>query len=296
MIIPRLERKCEQLATDEPSYPLTGDGPLISVITVVRNGERYIEQAITSVVGQSYPNVEYIVIDGGSTDGTMSIVRRYEEKIDVVVSEPDKGIYDAMNKGLGLATGDLVSFLNSDDWYEDGALEEVARLYRKGAVVAGAWRIHLGDVGMTIESKPSFRFHQGMSINHQSMFVPMECHRRLGNYDLEYRFASDLDMLLRLHNAKVPFVFSDTVLVNFRATGASDTHYEKSVREASSIIRRHKGLGTYAAYRIVRFKFEVLTKLSKWIEARLGKDFSNRLKRIYFRAVSSVSPTWKGGK
>ena len=92
--------------------------PLISIVTVVLNDAKHLEQAIKSVLGQTYDNIEYLIIDGGSTDGTLDIIRKHEKAIDYWVSEPDSGIYDAMNKGVSLATGDLIALLNSDDWYE----------------------------------------------------------------------------------------------------------------------------------------------------------------------------------
>jgi len=106
------------------SYP---GRPLISIVTVVYNGAKHLEQTILSVLKQSYPNVEYLIIDGGSTDGTLEIIRQYEEAIDYWISETDKGIYDAMNKGISLASGDYIVFLNADDWYERGAIESVAQ-------------------------------------------------------------------------------------------------------------------------------------------------------------------------
>ena len=91
--------------------------PLVTIITVVFNGEKYLQQTIQSVINQTYDNVEYVVIDGGSTDGTVDIIRKYEDKIDYWVSEPDQGIYDAMNKGIQLAGGEIVGLINSDDCY-----------------------------------------------------------------------------------------------------------------------------------------------------------------------------------
>ena len=97
----------------------------ISIITVCLNSKRTIEQTIQSVIGQAHDNCEYIVIDGGSTDGTLEILKKYDGSISTIISEPDEGIYDAMNKGIALATGDIIGILNSDDWYEPGIFKLV---------------------------------------------------------------------------------------------------------------------------------------------------------------------------
>jgi glycosyltransferase involved in cell wall biosynthesis len=272
-------------------------GPVISVVTVVYNGERHIDQAIRSVLSQSYDNIEYIVVDGGSTDRTLEIIRAHEDRIDCWVSEPDGGIYDAMNKGIGLASGDLVGLLNSDDWYADGAIAEIARIYADGGeerrVITGKWGIVLEPLGITIEATPSLRFHTGMPLCHQAMFVPKKVYASVGLYDLDYRFSADLDMALRLYSNRVPFVFSDKILVHFRASGASDQGYRESVREASGIIRKHLPYATYAAYRMVRWKFEFLTRASKFIERAFGRGAADQLKSAYYRAKARYSPTWK---
>ena len=99
--------------------------PLISIITVSYNAVKTIEDTILSVINQTYPNIEYIIIDGGSTDGTLDIIKKYQDKITYWVSEPDKGIYDAMNKGIAKANGELIGIINADDWYELDAVQNV---------------------------------------------------------------------------------------------------------------------------------------------------------------------------
>ena len=103
--------------------------PLISIITVVYNGEEYLEQTINSVINQTYKNIEYLIIDGGSTDGTLDIIKKYDNHISYSVSESDKGLYDAMNKGISIANGELIGMINSDDWYELDAVELIVNKY-----------------------------------------------------------------------------------------------------------------------------------------------------------------------
>ncbi len=108
--------------------------PKVSIITVVYNGIAHLEQTIQSVLNQTYDNVEYIIIDGGSTDGTVELIKKYEESIAYWVSESDGGIYDAMNKGISNATGEIVGLINADDWYETGTIEKVVETFQNSEV------------------------------------------------------------------------------------------------------------------------------------------------------------------
>ncbi len=103
--------------------------PLVSIITVVYNGAKTLEQTILSVLNQTYKNIEYIIIDGESTDGTLDIIEMYRDKISTCISEPDEGLYDAMNKGVSIANGELIGIINSDDWFEKNAVELVVSSY-----------------------------------------------------------------------------------------------------------------------------------------------------------------------
>lgn len=273
------------------------EAPLVSVVTVVFNGEAHLEQAIVSVLGQRHTNVEYIVVDGGSTDGTLSILERYGGRIDYWVSEPDRGIYDAMNKGIALASGDLVGLLNSDDWYTPEAVEEAVRAWLaqpdREAVVAGKWRVVLEEIPMTVTIAPSLKFHVGMPISHQSMFVPRELYRRLGAYDLRYRFSSDLDLTVRFHRNGVQFVFIDAVIVNYRSSGASTRHFREMGAEHSRILRENVPWTTYALHRIVRFRYETLMSLSIVLRRRIGEKATGSLSRAYYRLRGSCSRYWE---
>src|ERR1700733_2556203 len=117
------------------------DTPQVSIITVVFNGERYLEQAIRSVLGQSYPNIQYVVINGGSGDGTLSIIRKYEDRISCWISEKDKGISDAFNKGLARCEGEIIGILNADDWYEPDAVALAVKYIEAGDIAFGDIRL-----------------------------------------------------------------------------------------------------------------------------------------------------------
>lgn len=203
--------------------------PLVSIITVCFNSEEHLEQTILSVLGQSYENIEYIVVDGGSTDGTLEIIRRYDDRIAYWLSEPDEGIYDAMNKGISLSSGDLIGTINSNDWYAPNAVEEVVRAClrdEEAAVFHGNMYMLLG------EDDELFRVAEGTTenilrrfeMNHPTCFVRRDVYDT-HRFRTEYRVAADYELMLRLHSAGVKFHHIDSPLVHFRIGGASSDYY-----------------------------------------------------------------------
>jgi glycosyltransferase involved in cell wall biosynthesis len=196
--------------------------PLITVVTVVRNGEKTLEQTILSVVNQTYTNIEYIVIDGASTDGTLDIIRKYENWIDYWMSEPDEGIYDAMNKGIDLATGDYIALLNSDDWFENDACQTVINEIRKKkymfyyaiARVVDADRRVLYYLGSTMENISN------QSPAHQTCFISKEIYRE-EKYSIKYKSASDYDFLVRMVLKHIESKSIEAILVSYRSGGMS---------------------------------------------------------------------------
>jgi len=205
----------------------TNELPLVSIITVVYNGEKYLEQTIQSVINQTYENIEYIIIDGGSTDGTIDIIKKYSEYISYWVSEPDKGLYDAMNKGIGIAKGKLIGMINSDDWYELDTVAIMAEAYKNNPKksIFHADRYDIDDDGNKTIKKfhPSaFKFkYYGMTYNHPSMFITKyEYSKHLYNIHLkslsDYQFT--LEAFLRDKNL---FHYIDKATVNYRLDGIS---------------------------------------------------------------------------
>ena len=198
--------------------------PLITVVTVVRNGEKTLEQTILSVINQTYRNIEYIIIDGASTDGTLDIIKKYGDKVDYWVSEKDKGIYDAMNKGISLATGDFIALLNSDDWYESNACEIIVNKINE--VVAD---VYYGMMRV-IDEKGSPLYVYGFT--EQSLFKNMIAHPtcfiknsiyKLYQYDTKYKSSGDYDFMIRLKQNNCNFFFIECIFVNFRLGGMSDS-------------------------------------------------------------------------
>ena len=207
--------------------------PLITVVTVVYNCKDTLEETIKSVINQTYDNIEYLIIDGASTDGTLDIIKKYEDKIDYWQSEPDKGIYDAMNKGVKLATGDYIALLNADDWYDKKTVENVVFeiLNEKYDVYYGLIRIFnkdnyaikvQGDCICNIKNAP---------IAHPTCFISKKIYENY-LYDCSYKSAADYEFIIRIYD-KATFKFIEKVLVNFRTGGMSSNW--KSFIESSLI-------------------------------------------------------------
>ena len=190
--------------------------PLITIVTVVRNGEKTLEQTILSVINQTYRNIEYIIVDGESTDGTLDIIKKYEDKIDYWVSEADKGIYDAMNKGIALATGDFIALLNSDDWYELDACEIIVnRINEKDAdIYYGMIRVIKDEAPFIIRGYTDRVLPLHM-IPHQACFVKKNIYK-IYQYDIKYKMAADHDFMIRLKNDNYKFYFIEHIVGNFR--------------------------------------------------------------------------------
>lgn len=225
--------------------------PKISVITVVYNNAATIEATILSVSSQAYPRIEHIIIDGGSTDGTLDIVHRHQEKISVCKSGPDRGMYDAMNKGLALATGDIIGFLNADDVYADPhVLEEMVQSIEKQNVDAC-----YGDLVYVDKKNPrrivrywksqSYQdglFERGWMPAHPTFYARRWVFEKYGGYDLTYRRQSDFELTMRfLAVCRIRTVYIPRVLVFMRAGGISRDvwHILAGNCEAYLACRRH---------------------------------------------------------
>lgn len=200
--------------------------PKISIITVSYNSVATIEDTIVSVLNQKYTNYEYIIIDGGSNDGTVEIIKKYEDKIFFWISEPDQGIYDAMNKGLEIAKGEIIGILNSDDWYEDKTLENVVKyynIYPKVDIFHGLLKfINKEGITDSIVGHDSLFLKDGM-IEHPTCFIKKAIYLKVGNFSLLYKSASDFEWMLRAKNAGAIFFLIPEILTNFRRGGMSDS-------------------------------------------------------------------------
>ena len=238
----------------------------ISVITVVNNGESFIGQCIDSVLAQKIKGLEYIIIDGASTDGTMEIIRSYGDFISVIVSEPDNGLYDAMNKGLAIARGKYVHFLNADDrYYRANTLESLIPKLNKNAV-CHAQMIYQLDFERTKTIGESFsrkKELKGSRIPQPAMFVPRFMYDLVGDFDTEYKIAADYDMVLRLTN-KFPTHFIPQPVTVMAAGGLSYQRPDISFLESMIVARSH-GRGRIKSW------FDFIVKYAKWSIAKLMK-------------------------
>lgn len=213
----------------------------ISVITVVRNGASVIVDCIDSVLAQQIEGLEYIIIDGASTDGTMEIIRRYGDAISVCISEPDRGLYDAMNKGLRLARGRYVHFLNADDRYvAPDTLRQLLPKLDDNTVCYGAIIYQEADGRQRRLGSP-FSWDRELIESHvpqPTLFVPSQLYREVGGFDLGYRIAADYDMVLRLAR-RFPLRFVDQPVTLMAAGGISYTQMELTFKEATRVSINH---------------------------------------------------------
>lgn len=213
----------------------------ISIITISYNSAATIARTINSVLSQNYSNLEYIVIDGASTDGTIDIIRSYGHQIAYFISEPDQGISDAFNKGIRAATGDIIGILNSDDWYEPGALARAAQEFAQPGndFLIGALR-YWPDHDSSFVVAPDKDYKKYISykmphLNHPAAFFRADVYRSIGDFDRRYRYAMDYDFFLRVERAGKRALFIDTVLANMSLHGASDRHAVLAYRESCRI-------------------------------------------------------------
>jgi len=243
-----------------------GSSPLISIITVTYNSVKTLEQTINSVLDQNYNNIEYIIIDGGSKDGTMDIIHQYEKKFSTkgysykYISEPDNGIYDAMNKGISLSNGDLIGILNSDDWYEIDTLSTVVSQYQLNPnydVFHGLLRnVDKDNVTTSIVGYSAQILKQHM-IQHPTCFIKKEVYDSYGLFDTSFTSAADYELVLRIWTNGCKFLFIESILANFREGGISSNM--NSFKEDYKVKLKYK-LISYPKYALTTFYLSLKRK------------------------------------
>jgi glycosyltransferase involved in cell wall biosynthesis len=249
---------------------------LVTVITVVFNGINTLEATIMSVLEQSYDNVEYIVIDGGSSDGTLDLLRKYEFAVDFWVSERDKGIYDAMNKGLRMAQGKWVALLNADDTYfTRDALSKLAALDDDVYVAASDVMMHTKEGLKRFVIDERRPLYKNVPYMHTGMFVRSDLYSTLGGFRDDLRIASDIDFIMRIMESGVNvYRFSEPFVV-MRDDGVSVRSFRQGRREYRKLyVERGGGLfWSYIGY------------FSSLVEKRL---YDNKTCRGIFRFAKRV--------
>ena len=206
--------------------------PLVTIITVAANAEKTIEQSILSVLEQTYENIEYIIVDGASADGTLDLIRKYESAIDYYISEQDEGIYNAMNKGLSLATGGFILILNSDDWYRRDAVKILLdHAVKSGADITHADANIVNAHGLVYQRVNAWLhdglYTRGAPLRHETMLIKADIYNKFGKYDESYHVISDYDYMVRLYSGSCSFKHVTEPLLYFRDTGVSNIDNEK---------------------------------------------------------------------
>lgn len=263
---------------------MTDNYPLVSIITVVLNRKDTVEDAIKSVLGQSYKNIEYIIVDGGSTDGTLEIIEKYKDtppvnalvggKISKFVSEQDRGVYDAMNKGIKMASGEIVGLLNADDFYNASNVVEKAVRTFEAKKVDCLW----GDLVYVDKDNPDRiirywesseykqgKFKKGWMPPHPAFFVKKWVYEKYGLFNLDFPISADYEIMLRfLKRHKIRSCYIPQVFVKMRQGGQSN-------KGVLSIIKGN--LECYRAWRVnglkinpLRMVFKPLFKISQYFE------------------------------
>lgn len=262
--------------------------PDFSIITVSYNSQKTIERTIKSILSQSYKNYEYIIIDGGSTDKTNEIIEKYKTYFNgnlTHVSEPDKGIYDGMNKGIALAKGKIIGLLNSDDYYFDNTLAIVNEAYletNKKTVISGEL-IFKSENGEQLLKTSEERFRKKMKqykngVRHPATFVPKFIYDNIGLFNLDYKIASDAELIFRIFRANYDFKFINQPLLIMSDGGISNS---KGIFK-QLMFENRKLLNTYCPNVVLRFYFITSARLRLTI-----KEFMANLITTYRKIENS---------
>ena len=229
--------------------------PLVSITTIVKNSKKTVLKAIMSVLNQSYPNVEYIVVDGASTDGTLEIIKQFDDKIDLWISEPDHSTSDAQNKAISLARGDFVFCLSSDDWIDPAFIELAVK-----AILSSGVDFVFGDMAMYKDEKlvsvlkgekdyAKSLMSGNPRFNFPSTLIKRACFQKIGIFDLNFTISNDYEWTLRLHLAGGNGFYESRLIVHRRIGGIADQHPFRSILERLKVLRQH-GLPTTKAVAI----------------------------------------------
>lgn len=261
---------------------------MVSLITVIKNGEKYFGQTIESVRNQTYSNIEYIVVDGGSTDGTLDILHGNTDLIDEWISEEDQGLYDAMNKGIALSNGDVIGIINSDDLLLPHCVEtiikEIISLGQPGYCCASVEIIdengaRLGRIDPIAESKRWRRRFLEMPCAHLGVFVHKDIYSELGVFDTRFQYSADYDFLLRLMSADAPFKLIYQPVAKFRLGGVSGG--PKTWGDSYSVRRKNGAPISKSVYQYLRSSFKTfLAKIMPLSIKRLSARIT-RSKNFY---------------
>jgi len=237
-------------------------GPKISIITVAYNAQNTIERCINSVLQQSFKHIQYIIIDGGSTDNTISIIDKYRTNIDFFISEPDNGVYDAMNKGIAVATGDVIGTINADDFYADNdVLYHIAKVFAEQDT-----SILYGDLDYVDPSDKVIRkwrsgkyskgmFNWGWMPPHPTFYCKKSIFEKFGIYKLDYGSAGDYELMLRfIHSNNVKIYYLNKVLIKMVVGGLSNKTLGNRVKAMRFDLKAMKNNNIFLPIATILFK------------------------------------------
>ena len=212
----------------------------VSIITITYNSEATLKDTIESVVNQSYNDIEYIIVDGKSTDNSLSIIESYKDKISKVISEKDKGLYDALNKGIALATGDLIGIIHSDDFYTNNfVIEKIVKSIEENnsdAVYADLYYVDKVYTNKIFRKWKSGNYTYGQFINgwmppHPTFFAKRSCYEKFGSFNLSFVSAADYELMLRfIHKHKINLAYLPEFIIKMRVGGKSNVSLKNRIR------------------------------------------------------------------
>jgi len=255
------------------------NSPLVSIITVVYNGEKTIGQNMDSVLAQSYENIEHIIIDGDSTDKTVKIIDGYGEKISSFISEPDEGIYDAMNKGLRLAQGKFICILNADDYYLPRAIELSMKKIKETQSdysFANVKYVDSNSMICPIYPLEENLIYQEMPYPHVSAVISKNIYDEVGFFDTNFKIAGDHDMAVRIHLNNYKYCYVNEVIAELEMGGISSSN-ESNKESLSVAIKNGKSrMGAYGTYYKQLIKVYIVKLLPKKMVKTLLKVKGSR--------------------
>lgn len=250
----------------------------ISLITITYNSEKTLSNTIQSVLEQTYYNIEYIIVDGDSKDNTVSIIKKYESQFNgriKWISEPDKGLYDAMDKGIRMATGDIVGILNSDDFFtSNNILQKVVDAFQQDrsldAVYGDVHFVHPSNLNKCVRYYSSKIFKRdlmkmGFMPAHPSFYIRKECFDKYGSYRTDYKIAADFEFLLRvIYKAKIKTKYLPIDMVTMRTGGASTSGLESHKRIMKEHLRAFRENGIYTNKLLLSLRYIYKVKELLW--------------------------------
>lgn len=259
----------------------------VSIITVCHNSASTIEKTIQSVCAQTHPNIEYIIIDGGSHDGTQNIIKKYSNHISFWVSEPDKGISDAFNKGIQQATGNIIGILNADDWYTQDAVENAVRALLEnplaGFVFGDLYFVNNDEVALYKQTgDPGYQNrirYEMPSIPHPTVFIRKEIYDKFGGFNTLYKTAMDYELLLRLTSNAIAGVYIPKIMAFMRLGGESDNNFVRGYNEVRMISIDY---GYNEQIATIYFLYKCIKSYIRRKLQQLGFDSIIKLFRTYF--------------